>query len=42
MVDACSYQKCLTCTLSRCVTGKIAREQGEVAYNLFIKKWMKL
>jgi len=32
----CSYQKCLTCNISTCHTGEIAREQGEEAYNEWI------
>ena len=32
----CSYEKCLTCNISTCYTGKVAREQGEEAY----KEWI--
>lgn len=32
MSGICSYQKCLTCNLATCETGRIAREQGELAY----------
>ena len=33
----CSYQNCLKCELSTCMTGQIARELGEAAYNEFLK-----
>jgi len=32
----CSYEKCLTCNISTCYTGKVAREQGEEAYHAWI------
>ena len=33
----CTYQKCLTCHCTECCTGKIARDQGEEAYNRFLQ-----
>lgn len=34
----CSYKKCLSCHLTECYTGQIARQQGEEAYNQFVKE----
>lgn len=33
---SCSYENCLSCNVSTCSTGKVAREQGEDAYNDYI------
>ena len=33
----CTFQKCLTCPLTDCWTGQVAREQGEEAYLEFLK-----
>lgn len=32
----CTYEKCLTCKLDTCFTGKIAREKGEKAYDEYV------
>ena len=33
----CSFQKCLSCSLTGCWTGQVAREKGIAGYNAFIK-----
>lgn len=37
MAGKCSYQNCLKCEILSCMTGQIAREQGEAGYNEYLK-----
>lgn len=37
MEKICSYEGCQTCHCADCMTGQIAREQGEEEYNKFVE-----
>lgn len=39
VVEGCSYEKCLTCHLLNCYTGRVAREQGKEAMEEFLKSF---
>ena len=37
MEKICSYEGCQTCHCKNCMTGQIAREKGEEAYDKFVE-----